>query len=61
VLAGWRASSRLPETCHPAAGRTVDEIGPVLAGIQSRSLQAASIADVPGQVFSVTRSGTKDL
>ena len=51
----------VPETCHPAAGHTAGETDPVLAGIQSRSLQAASIANVPGQAFSATRSGTKEI
>ena len=44
-----------------AAGHTAGETGPVLAGIQSRSLQAVSITDVPGQAFSVTRSWTKEV
>jgi hypothetical protein len=44
------------ETCHPTAGET----GPCWPGSQSRSVQAASIAHVPGQAFSVMRSGTKE-
>ena len=51
----------VPETCHPAAEHTAGETDPVLAGIQSRSLQAASIANVPVQAFSVKRSGTKEV
>ena len=47
-------------TCRPAAGDTV-EADPVLAGIRSRSLQAASSANVFGQAFSAKRSGTKEV
>lgn len=49
----------VPETCHPTAGHTAGEKTPSWPGIQSRSLQAASIANAPGQAFSVQRSGTK--
>lgn len=52
----------VPETCHPTAGHTAGETGAVLAGIRSRSLRAASIANVPrGKAFSVKRSGSKEV
>jgi hypothetical protein len=54
--AGVRETSAEPPDTPPA--RQTD---PVLAGTQSRSLQAASIANVPGQAFSAKRSGTKEV
>jgi hypothetical protein len=52
---------RRPGDLHRTAGHTAGETDPVLAGTQSRSLPAASIANVPGQAFSAKRSGTKEV
>jgi hypothetical protein len=51
----------LEQRGHRGVLAAVGETDPVLAGIQSRSLQAASIANVPVQAFSVKRSGTKEV
>jgi hypothetical protein len=51
----------LEQRGHRGVLAAVGETDPVLAGIQSRSLQAASIANVPVQAFPVKRSGTKEV